>query len=142
MTMKTTIGLCLALVATTAAANPAVDSWPWQDTTVTEPYYGGNSRWCSRVLPSGEEVTPIMKPRESYALFQCSLFTDYTRNPSTPVPHCGPAFTSYYCSMQDCKNYAGHKEKSGGYESYHWVLTCAVQDEPGGVWHFDDSPND
>jgi hypothetical protein len=113
-------------------------SWPWQDTTIAEPNYGGNSRWCEKTSLRGA----LMKPRESYVAFRCRMFDDYTKNPSSPVPSCNPAYSSYYCSMQDCKNAVAKMENYRRTGGFHFVVVCAVQDEPDGIWKFDDSPND
>ena len=127
----------IALAAGTVQANPAVDSWPWDDTTVGNGLTG--DRWCE----TGATTRVHAWGAPLILQFRCQYFSDYKTNPGAMQPHCSPATQNYSCTLQDCRN--RHPSRASGNVvngPCRSMEACAVQDEPGGVWEFDDSPGD
>jgi hypothetical protein len=134
----------VAAISTAARGNPYVDSWPWQDTRVVDSNYG--NRACVKAVPGGD-ITSTQNVKDwsvTFALFTCGRFKGYENRASLPTPGCGLQWPAYFCSMQDCRNWQAAKSRitSSPNDNYWEMSACAQQDEPDGVWHFDDSPND
>jgi hypothetical protein len=79
----------IALAAGTVQANPAVDSWPWDDTTVGNGLTG--DRWCE----TGATTRVHAWGAPLILQFRCQYFSDYKTNPGAMQPHCSPATQNY-----------------------------------------------
>jgi len=145
MKYSTIATAALALLASPAMANPAVNSWPWEDTTVDDGIaYTNRNMSCEKATPTGELSAPILKGSKTFLVFRCTYFDDWKKLPETVNlrPQCVPFWPRYSCSMQDCRNHLAKIETNTRHGTFHLMTACAVQNEPGGTWQFDDSPND